>query len=359
VEVKLRLLDALGWQWCPRERVVLVLGRCGSCGGLERLRRDEDLLGGSLIGKEGVMGFRKLAFAGGRAEATAICHPAPRRSRLPAVLIAAALAIGALAGCSSPPPVNTQGARTLHLTIDSRFVHGAMPLTLVTPAGGGAHRPLLLFLHGKSPYDNDSQDTDQMFAALHALGPSAPDIAFPYGDTSYWHNRASGAWASYVLDEVIPKALTVLHADPRRVAVGGISMGGFGAYDLARLDPGRFCAVGGHSAAIWPTFTSPDIDSPAFDNASDFARNDVIAAARANPKLYGRAQLWLDVGAQDPYFIAADRQLASALHIQLHMWPGAHDFGYWNAHWSDYLGFYAHALATCGYGHAHPESQGA
>jgi hypothetical protein len=30
------------------------------------------------------------------------------------------------------------------------------------------------------------------------------------------------------------------------------------------------------------------------------------------------------------------------------MWPGAHDFGYWNAHWSDYLGFYAHALATCG-----------
>jgi S-formylglutathione hydrolase FrmB len=59
-----------------------------------------------------------------------------------------------------------------------------------------------------------------------------------------------------VLDEVIPKALTVLHADPRRVAIGGISMGGFGAYDLARLDPGRFCAVGGHSAAIWPAFTS-------------------------------------------------------------------------------------------------------
>jgi pimeloyl-ACP methyl ester carboxylesterase len=123
-----------------------------------------------------------------------------------------------------------------------------------------------------------------------------------------------------VLDEVIPKALTVLHADPRRVAIGGISMGGFGAYDLARLDPGRFCAVGGHSAAIWPAFTSKNIDSRAFDNAGDFARNDVIAAARANPKLYGHAQLWLDVGKQDPYFQAADKQLASALHIHLHMW---------------------------------------
>ena len=270
------------------------------------------------------------------------------RGRLPGELfIAASLVVVALAGCSSPAPVNTEGARILHLTIDSRFVHGTMGLTLVTPAGGGAHRPLLVFLHGVV-YDNNSQLTEQMFAALRALGPRAPDIAFPYGNTSYWYNRASGAWGSYVLDEVIPKALTVLNANPRRVAIGGISMGGFGAYDLARLEPGRFCAVGGHSAAIWPTFTSPNMDSHAFDNASDFARNDVIAAATANPKLYGHAQLWLDVGAQDPDFIAADQQLANALHIHLHMWPGMHDFGYWNAHWSDYLGFYAHALATCG-----------
>lgn len=269
------------------------------------------------------------------------------RGRLPAVLMAVALAVGAVAGCSSPAPVNTQGARVLHLAIDSRFVHGAMPLTLVTPAGGGAHRPLLVYLHGKGS-DNNSELNDQMFAALRALGPLAPDIAFPYGGyASYWHNRASGAWASYVLDEVIPTALKVLHADPSRVAIGGFSMGGFGAYDIARLDPGRFCAVGGDSAAIWLAFTSPNIDSPAFDNAGDFARNDVIAAATENPELYGHAKLWLDVGAQDPYFIAADQKLASALHIQLHMWPGGHDWAYWNAHWSDYLGFYAHALATC------------
>lgn len=90
------------------------------------------------------------------------------------------------------------------------------------------------------------------------------------------------------------------------------------------------------------------MDSRAFDNAGDFARNNLIAAATANLDLYGHAQLWLDVGAQDPYSISADRQLASALHIQLHMWPRSHDFTYWNAHWSDYLGFYAHALATCG-----------
>ena len=305
-----------------------------------------DLPGESLIGKEGVMWLPELAFPGDTAQAPAICDPAPARRRLPAVFITVALAVAALAGCSSPSPantqpVNTQGARILHLTIDSRLVHGAMPLTLVTPAGGGAHRPLLVFLHGLHSlgYDNNSQLTDQMFAALHALGPRAPDIAFPYGDDSYWANSAGAAWASYVLDEVIPKALTVLHADPRRVAIGGISMGGYGAYEIARLDPGRFCAVGGHSAAIGS-------GSP-LGNA-DASNVDLIVAATANPTLYGHAQLWLDVGAQDPSFVGADQQLAGALHIQLHTWPGGHDFGYWNAHWSDYLGFYAHALATCG-----------
>jgi len=231
---------------------------------------------------------------------------AARRSRLAAVLIAVALMAATLASCSSPGPVHTQGARITHLTIDSRFVHGAMPLTLVTPAGGGAHRPLLVFLHGLY-YDNNSQLTNQMFAALHALGPRAPDLAFPYGNHSWWVNSASAAWASYVLHEVIPQALQLLHADPRRVAIGGISMGGFGAYAIARLDPSRFCAVG----------------------------------------LYGHAQLWLDVGAQDPSFTTTDQQLANALHIHLHTWPGGHDFGYWNAHWSAYLAFYAHAFATC------------
>jgi S-formylglutathione hydrolase FrmB len=268
--------------------------------------------------------------------------------RMTGALVIAAVVVVALTRCSSSPrpPLATEGARISHLTITSRFVHGPMALTLVTPAGGGAHRPLLVFLHGVI-YDNNSQLTNQMFAALHALGPRAPDIAFPYGDQSYWHNRASGAWGSYVLDEVIPKALTVLNADPRRVAIGGISMGGLGAYTLARQEPGRFCAIGGHSAAISPTYDASGLtEAGAFDNASDFARNDVIAAATANPNLYGRAQLWLDGGTQDP-FHDADEQLASALHVHMHVWPGSHDFTYWNKHWSDYLGFYANALATC------------
>jgi S-formylglutathione hydrolase FrmB len=159
----------------------------------------------------------------------------------------------------------------LHTSVSSRFVHARLPLTLLIPAGTGAGRPLLVFLHGRGG-NQDSELSEQLFAALRSVGARAPDIAFPYGGLhSYWHNRAGADWGSYVLDEVIPKAIRTLHADPHRVAIGGISMGGFGAYAIARMDPSRFCAVGGHSAAIFPSaaLTAPG----AFDDASDFARN--------------------------------------------------------------------------------------
>src|SRR5262249_38572658 len=132
---------------------------------------------------------------------------------------------------------------------------------------------------------------DAMFAALARLGPRAPDVVFPYGgDDSYWHDRSDGAWGRYVVNEVIGQAVRRLGADPHRVAIGGISMGGFGALNLARLDPARFCAVGGHSAALW--VSGGDSAPGAFDDASDFARNNVIGAARAgNP--YRGMPVWI------------------------------------------------------------------
>jgi S-formylglutathione hydrolase FrmB len=137
-------------------------------------------------------------------------------------------------------------------------------------------------------------------------------------------------------------------ADPRRVAIGGISMGGFGAYDIALHHPGRFCAVAGHSPALWRTGgeTAPG----AFDDAEDFARNDVIGAVKANPDVYGDARLWVDAGRDDP-FQPAVQALVQALgdRVSAHTtWPGGHEDSYWNAHWPQYARFYARSLASCG-----------
>jgi S-formylglutathione hydrolase FrmB len=152
-----------------------------------------------------------------------------------------------------------------------------------------------------------------------------------------------------VIDEVIPQAIKRLGADPHRVAIGGISMGGFGAFDLARLHPHEFCAVGGHSPAIWTRAgqTAPG----AFDNAADFARNDIVRVARTHPRAWAGKPLWLDAGTADP-FDPGDRALIAALRsgglrVQVHRWPGGHTGSYWRSHWGSYLGFYARALAHC------------
>jgi enterochelin esterase-like enzyme len=243
----------------------------------------------------------------------------------------------------------TLGARIVSFTIDSPLVHQAMPVTAVIPAGAtNGRRPLVVFLHGKGG-DQNSELVDQMFAALAAAGAQAPDIIFPYGGAdSYWHDRADGAWGSYVMDEVIPQAIARLHADPARVAIGGISMGGFGALDLARLHPGRFCAVAGHSPALW--VSGGQSAAGAFDNAADFGHHDVLAAARRADPYRGMA-VWIDVGSEDPFrssatLLAAELR-ADGQAVQFHVWPGGHDQDYWSSHWGSYMQFYAAALSAC------------
>ena len=122
-------------------------------------------------------------------------------------------------------------------------------------------------------------------------------------------------------------------------------MGGFGAFNIARRRPSKFCAVGGHSAAFW--LRSGDTAPGAFDDAADFARNDLIGLARARGRApWGSARLWLDGGTADP-FRAAGEQFASALHIRMRHWAGGHTGAYWQRNSKRYLRFYAAALAAC------------
>jgi S-formylglutathione hydrolase FrmB len=241
------------------------------------------------------------------------------------------------------------GAQVATLTVDSKAVGRQLAVKVVVPAKARNPAPLLVFLHGRT--GNESSELDSsMFAALAKLGARAPIIAFPNGgDHSYWHDRADGKWGTYVTGEVIPQVEHLFKVDPSRVAIGGISMGGFGAFDLARQNPGRFCAVGGHSPAIWENGgeTAPG----AFDDAEDFARNDVVGSARTDPGAIARQPIWLDAGNSDP-FLRGDAALVSALqagHADLTVkhWPGGHTHGYWSSHWNDYLSFYAGALQHC------------
>jgi S-formylglutathione hydrolase FrmB len=210
-------------------------------------------------------------------------------------------------------------------------------VAVIVPEGGGK-RPLLIFLHGKGG-DENGHLQDEMFDALDALGDRAPVVAFPDGGGgSYWHDRSSGAWERMVRRELPRRLARRVRFDRSRIAVGGISMGGFGALSLARS--GDYCAAGAHSPAIWRS--GAETAPGAFDDAADFARHDVIAHAG---DLAG-TRLWVDIGDRDP-FLSGTRAFGRAAGVKVRVWRGGHDGSYWRAHYDEYLRFYADALAEC------------
>jgi S-formylglutathione hydrolase FrmB len=186
---------------------------------------------------------------------------------------------------------------------------------------------------------------------LAKQGAKAPVVAFPDGsDHSYWHDRDGGNWGRYVMREVIPTVVERYGVDPKRVAIGGISMGGFGAYDLALLHPRRFCAVGGHSPALW--FEGGETAPGAFDDAADFERNDVVGMVRGNPNAFAGMRVWNDYGDEDPFRVYDEGFVAyleaDGADLSAHTGNGGHDGAYWDRHWAAYLRFYANSLANCG-----------
>jgi S-formylglutathione hydrolase FrmB len=235
-----------------------------------------------------------------------------------------------------PPKVST-------FQLQSKLMGRSLHEVLVTPGGDGESRPLLVFLHGYGATPSEML-SPAFLSALRRLGDRAPVIVLPEGEVGWWHDRAEGLWGSYVLREAIPAALGRSDADRDRVAIGGISMGGFGALDLGRTVK-RFCAIGGHSPAVY-FHGSGDI-SFGFDNAADFARHDLLRLAR-NRSPYD-APVWIDVGDRDqlrPAAAALARELrANGADVSFHVWPGSHDGRYWDAHFAQYLRFYAEACA--------------
>lgn len=223
---------------------------------------------------------------------------------------------------------------------------------------GARKRPLLILLHGRHDRRHgplasntsgpESLVSDALLAALQQLQGAAPNVLLLNGGQHSWyHNRRSGRWSSMLLDEAIPDAIRRFHFSADRVAIGGLSMGGYGALHLASLRPRAFCAVGAHSAALYRSYATSA--SVAFDDAADFARNNVFSAALGGR--FDRLPVWIDSGTDDP-FREADAAFASVLlargtDVRHHEWPGGHRASYWRAHMAEYMNFYASALATC------------
>jgi S-formylglutathione hydrolase FrmB len=253
---------------------------------------------------------------------------------------------------------STYGAKVVQYSLASTLLRRRLDEVGIVPPGD-ATRPLLVLLHGRHdprPRSSltsrksgpESMLSDALFAGLAQLGKDAPVVVLLNGGQHSWyHDRRAGRWSSMILDEAIPDAIRRFHTRAGRIAIGGISMGGYGALHLAALRPHEFCAVGAHSAALYESFGSSA--RVAFDDAADFARNNVFNAALRGR--FNRLPVWIDGGNRDP-FRQTDAAFASILRargadLTYHVWPGAHSPSYWRAHIAAYLRFYASALAHC------------
>jgi enterochelin esterase-like enzyme len=234
-----------------------------------------------------------------------------------------------LAGCGGRT-TDTGGGAIERFTIHSTIVHRDLHEILVVPPRPRGRPWLLVLLHGYGA-GPDSFLRRPLFDALRALGRRAPHVLLlDSGADTYWHDRHDGRWGTEVLDEAIPAGVARTHA--ARIAIGGISMGGYGALLLGQGS--RFCAVGGHSPALW--VRGADTAPGAFDDAGDFARHDIVG----RPPSYAHTAVWIDVGRDDGFRPTA-ALYAREIHARLHVWPGAHTWSYWSAHMRQYLAFYA------------------
>ena len=253
-------------------------------------------------------------------------QPTTALTRRRLLLGAGALAVLGSVGALAPA---TSGGPRLDRTFVSAAVRRPVGWSVGWPEGTGPGDPLplLLVLHGL-------HDSHREVLGSHDLGTVATDVARggvpPFavvgvdGGRDWWHRRASGVDPqAMILDELLPR-LARLGLRTDRLALGGWSMGGYGALLLAeRLGPDRVAAVVADSAAVWERPT--DARQGAFDSAADFAAHDVLGAAGRLAAVPVR----LTCGTADPLLACTERLVAALPRAEHRVGPGRHDTAFW------------------------------
>lgn len=108
------------------------------------------------------------------------------------------------------------------------------------PLVGEETRPLVLFLHGAGERGSDPErvSTHGIPRAIES-GRNLPFVAISP------QCPAQRSWSDYMplLQELLDELTTSMRADPDRIYLTGLSMGGYGAWKLAAEAPTRFAAL--------------------------------------------------------------------------------------------------------------------
>jgi predicted peptidase len=203
---------------------------------------------------------------------------------------------------------------------DTGFLDRAVSLGGVTykyqvfvPANFDPHKkwPLVLFLHGAGERgDNGLLQTDVGIG--HAIRKYARDFPFVVvmpqcrADRT-WTAREMQAQALAALDE----SMKEFHGDRERVYLTGISMGGYGTWDLAAKYPGKFAALVPICGGIHGPERFPQLHVSLVDDAS------VSDPYGETARRIGKTPVWIFHGAEDESVpVEESRKMARALEAE-------------------------------------------
>jgi putative tributyrin esterase len=208
---------------------------------------------------------------------------------------------------------------------------------VVLPEAASAPLPVVYMLHGLSDDHTAWQRRTSIERFADGIGLM---VVMLDGARSFYVDAANGAgnYEKHVLEtgDFIDRHFRTA-GGPRGRAIGGLSMGGYGALKLGLKYPERFASVAAHSSAVdmvrlrrdntnWP-------ELPAIYGAQVAAGEDCFRlAARPGPK----PALRIDCGTEDS--LLDDNRRFHARLTELRVphdyleFPGGHDWAYWDRH---------------------------
>lgn len=172
----------------------------------------------------------------------------------------------------------------------------------------------------------------------------------------YTRNERGPDYAKYIGDEVVGVVERTFNVKKTRGAraIGGLSMGGYGALRIGLGFPDRFCSINSHSGALMRGSRSlRDVGgkSPSDEELLIFGENpvgtdhDLLALARRCKRAGKLPKLLIDCGTED-FLLEDNRAFHAALRKERipHVYaehPGAHTWDYWDEHVRTALKFHA------------------
>ncbi len=175
-------------------------------------------------------------------------------------------------------------------------------------------------------------------------------VVMPDGGRGWYTDAVEGcAHESHIMKDTIGFIERFFPVKKNRLAraVGGLSMGGYGAMKLALKHPRTFCSVAAHSSAFLrghePEFSGTPELRRIFREKPAGGPNDVFALAEKQKKSDAPA-VRFDCGASD-FLIEANRSFHKHL-LKLKIkhtyreYPGIHEWDYWDEHFPKALKFH-------------------